>query len=218
MHEHRDDEIISWVPDGVMRHDDRAGGKLVTDRDHLMVMNAGRSFWHSEETLVSDPPLRMLQIIARPYAAGLEPAIQHGAIASAPENQWRHLAGPQGSVAPFHVRSALQFFDIRLAKGATASAPAATGMDFYFYVFEGTAEAGGKVFAEGEQGLLLGGGALDVTALEDSILAAFLIDPSAPVARQGTVGDHPRLPNPRWAKAAMIVLRARQWWREKPGS
>jgi redox-sensitive bicupin YhaK (pirin superfamily) len=24
MHEHRNDEILSWVPEGVMRHDDRA--------------------------------------------------------------------------------------------------------------------------------------------------------------------------------------------------
>ena len=50
MHEHRNDEIISWVPEGVMRHEDRSKGRLVCDGDHLMVMNAGRGFWHSEET------------------------------------------------------------------------------------------------------------------------------------------------------------------------
>jgi hypothetical protein len=26
MHEHQNDEIVSWVPEGVMRHDDRATG------------------------------------------------------------------------------------------------------------------------------------------------------------------------------------------------
>ncbi|MGO7624468.1 pirin family protein, partial [Rhizobium ruizarguesonis] len=61
-------EIISWVPEGVMRHEDKAAGRLVIDRDHLMVMNAGASFWHYEETLASDPPLRMLKILVRPYA------------------------------------------------------------------------------------------------------------------------------------------------------
>jgi redox-sensitive bicupin YhaK (pirin superfamily) len=44
MHEHVQDEIISYVPHGVMRHSDRATGKPITDPDHLMVMNAGRSF------------------------------------------------------------------------------------------------------------------------------------------------------------------------------
>jgi hypothetical protein len=42
MHAHHNDEIISWVPDGVRRHYDSAGRKLVTDRDHIMIMNAGR--------------------------------------------------------------------------------------------------------------------------------------------------------------------------------
>jgi hypothetical protein len=33
------------VLQGVMRHNDRARGKLIIDSSHLMVMNAGRSFW-----------------------------------------------------------------------------------------------------------------------------------------------------------------------------
>jgi len=42
MHEHRDDEIVSWVPQGVMRHKDRMGDALAVDAGHLMIMNAGR--------------------------------------------------------------------------------------------------------------------------------------------------------------------------------
>ncbi|WP_457578282.1 pirin family protein [Ensifer adhaerens] len=96
MHEHRNDEILSWVPEGVMRHDDRATGRLVTDRAHLMVMNAGQSFWHSEETLSGDPPLRMLQILVRPHSVDLPPNIQYGPIEPAPLNCWRHLVGAEG--------------------------------------------------------------------------------------------------------------------------
>lgn len=44
MHPHVQNEIISWVPEGVMRHDDRTHGKLITDAGHLLVMNAGREF------------------------------------------------------------------------------------------------------------------------------------------------------------------------------
>lgn len=100
MHEHRNDEIISWVPDGVMRHDDKTTGRLVTDGKHLMVMNAGRSFWHSEETLSSDPPLRMLQIFVRPRAVDLDPSIQHGTIPPRSPNTWRHLVGPEKAAPP----------------------------------------------------------------------------------------------------------------------
>ncbi len=41
MHEHRNDEIISWVPDGVVRHNDKA---TTYCSKHLTVMNAGGSF------------------------------------------------------------------------------------------------------------------------------------------------------------------------------
>lgn len=116
MHEHRNDEIVSWVPEGVMRHDDRATGRLLIDRDHLMVMNAGTGFWHSEETLATDPPLRMLQILIRPRAIDLEPIIQYGPIPAVAANVWRHLVGPEGEGAPFYVRSALDMFDIRLER------------------------------------------------------------------------------------------------------
>jgi redox-sensitive bicupin YhaK (pirin superfamily) len=50
-----------------MRHNDRSTGKLITGPNHLMVMNAGRSFGHEERTLAGDPPLRMLQIFVRPH-------------------------------------------------------------------------------------------------------------------------------------------------------
>lgn len=113
MHEHRNDEIVSWVPDGVMRHDDRTHGKIVADAQTLMVMNAGRSFWHSEATHANDPPLDKLQIFVRPGAANLVPMIQHGPIAPGPPDQWRHIVGPEGAGAPFFVRNTVDIFDIQ---------------------------------------------------------------------------------------------------------
>ena len=208
MHEHRNDEIISWVPDGVMRHDDRTNGPLVTDRDHLMVMNAGRSFWHSEETYATDPPLRMLQILVRPRAADLEPGIQHGAITPAPANQWRHLIGPEGSDAPFFVRNTIDFYDIRIAAGVRVEFPAATGRDLYFYVFTG-AIARRTAVAEADQGLFVSSQRLVLEAVEPTVMVAFLIDPHAPVTRVGTVGDSKQIPPALVGKALLGALRMR---------
>jgi redox-sensitive bicupin YhaK (pirin superfamily) len=206
MHEHRNDEIISWVPEGVMRHDDKASGQLVTDPDHLMVMNAGRSFWHSEETLATDPHLRMLQIFVRPREIDLEPKIQHGPIAAVPVNTWRHLFGPEGGGAPFFVRNEVDFYDLRLEAGAAVDFPAKPGRDLYFYVFTGAVRVGRAVFAEGHQGLLVGGGALSLQATDPTVMVAFLIDPRATVTRQGTVGDGPQIPPPVVGKVAVAAL------------
>jgi quercetin 2,3-dioxygenase len=207
MHEHRNDEIISWVPAGVMRHDDKATGQLVTDSDHLMVMNAGRSFWHSEETLQSDPPLRMLQILVRPHAIDLEPNIQHGPIPPAVPNAWRHLVGPEGGKAPFFVRNDVDLFDIRLDEGAQAKFPQMPRRNLYFYVFSGSVTAEGQAFAEGEQGLLLSDQTLSLEARTPSVIVAFLIDPNAKVSRKGTIGDHRKIP-------PAILIRALKKWRQ----
>ncbi len=115
---------------------------MITDSDHLLVMNSGRGFWHEERTLADDPPLRMLQIFVRPHSLDLEPTIQHGPIPEPTTNEWRSLFGPEGSDAPFSVRNEVEFYDIRLEDGASARLPDITGWDGYFYVFEGHSRPG----------------------------------------------------------------------------
>jgi len=188
MHPHRNEEIISWVPEGVMRHDDRQGNSLVTDPEHLMVMNAGSGFWHAEETLADDPPLRMLQIFVRPHSLGLDPGIQHEPIPDSTPNEWRHLFGPEGTDAPLFVRNDVDFYDCRLDQGATTTLPARAGWDTYCYVFDGAIDVGGESVGYTESALVRGADDVRVTADEDSLVVAFLIDGDVPVTRQGTVG------------------------------
>ncbi|WP_256300817.1 pirin family protein [Haloarchaeobius salinus] len=190
MHQHRNEEIISWVPAGVMRHDDRQGNELVTDAEHLMVMGAGSGFWHAEETLAADPPLRMLQIFVRPHGLDLEPEIQHEPIPGPEPNEWRYLFGPEDGEAPLRVRNEVQFYDCRLDEGASTTLPSRAGWDTYLYVFEGAVRIGpdGTALGHTESALVKGVEDVAVTAREPSILVAFCIDPGAPVTRQGTIG------------------------------
>ncbi|AQL43904.1 pilus assembly protein [Halorientalis sp. IM1011] len=188
MHQHRNEEIISWVPEGVMRHDDRHGNELVTDSDHLMVMNAGSGFWHAEETLAEDPPLRMLQIFVRPHSLDLEPDIQHEPIPDPVAGEWRHLFGPEGGDAPLYVRNAVDFYDCQLDADATVTLPSRPGWDTYLYVFEGAVTVGDASVGYTESALVIGDGDVSVTANEDSLLVAFSLDSDAPITRQGTIG------------------------------
>jgi len=188
MHQHRNEEIISWVPNGVMRHDDRQGNNLVTDPEHLMVMNAGRGFWHSEETLANDPPLRMLQIFVRPHSLNLEPDIQHEPISDLIANEWRHLFGPEGTDAPLFVRNDVDFYDCRLDAGATVMLPSRPDWHTYLYVFEGAVDIGDESVGYTESALVTDHSDVTVTATEDSTIVAFAINPDAPITRQGTIG------------------------------
>ena len=188
MHQHRNEEIISWVPAGVMRHDDRQDNELATDPNHLMVMNAGSGFWHSEETFADDPPLRMLQIFVRPHSLGLEPDIQHEPIRDSVTGEWRHLFGPEETQAPLYVRNDVDFYDCRLDAGATITLPSQSGWHTYLYVFEGAVDVGEESIGYTESALVVDDYDVTVTAREDSSIVAFVINPDAPVTRQGTIG------------------------------
>jgi quercetin 2,3-dioxygenase len=189
MHEHVQDEIISYVPHGVMRHDDRTTGKLIMDPDQLMVMNAGRSFWHEERTLADDPPLRMLQIFVRPHTLDLEPRIQHGPLAAPEANRWRHLVSPEGGAAPFFVRNEIELHDIRLEAGASAPLPHRPGWSRYFFVYSGSVETEGTRFEQAESGLTTGPARLVLRAVEPALVVAFVINHEARITRAGTIGD-----------------------------
>jgi len=188
MHQHRNEDIISWVPEGVMRHDDRQGNNLVTDPEHLMVMNAGSGFWHSEETLADDPPLRMLQIFVRPHSLDLDPDIQHESIPESVANEWRHLFGPEETDAPLSVRNDVDFYDCHLTAGDTVTLPSRASWHTSLYVFEGAVNVGDAPVGYTESALVPNDGDLPVTATEDAIIVAFNINPDAPITRQGTIG------------------------------
>jgi len=192
MHQHQNEEIISWVPAGVMRHDDGDGNELVTDPEHVMVMGAGSGFWHEERTLPEDPPLRMLQIFVRPHSLDLPPGIQHEPVPDPVAGEWRHVFGPAGDAhdhdAPVSVRNDAHLYDVRLGAGDAVDFPARDGWDTYFYVFEGAIEVGDVPFGKTDSGLLVGDTDAAVAATEDTTMVAFLLNPDADVTRQGTVG------------------------------
>lgn len=188
LHPHVNDEIISWVPRGVMRHNDPIRGELVTDKDHLMIMNAGKGFWHEEKTLESDPPLRMLQIFVRPHTVNLHAQIQHGEFPAWNYNEWRQVFGQEGSGSRFYVRNEIEMYDLRIHSGETISFPNRQGYDIFFFVFEGKIVVDGQAFGSSKSALLTGDAVARLTADAASLVVAFLIKPDAILTKEGTIG------------------------------
>jgi redox-sensitive bicupin YhaK (pirin superfamily) len=128
MHEHRNDEIISYMSDGTMFHADRAGGRFSITASQIMVMNAGRSFWHEESSPNDGETAKMMQIFVRPHTVDLEPSIQLKNIDAPTLNIWRFLVGPEGSEAPAIVRNDVMLHDIHLEAGSDTQAGIAQGV------------------------------------------------------------------------------------------
>ena len=72
-HGHRDMEIISYVVEGTLAHEDTTGGKGLIRRGDVQAMSAGTGVRHSEYNGSADANVRFLQIWVMPTKAGLPP-------------------------------------------------------------------------------------------------------------------------------------------------
>ncbi len=188
MHEHRNDEIISYLRSGRMQHTDSAGRSEVISPDRLMVMNAGAGFSH-EEAVLGDDPIEMLQIFVRPEAANMDAGVQFVSLDKTESmNRWRLLAGPVGSAAPSFVRQAIYLYDAHLSAGASIGLPTGSGFDRWLYVFRGAVSVAHEQ-AETHTALAISADqtTFEVTASQEADLVLFLVDRLAPFSRAGTM-------------------------------
>jgi redox-sensitive bicupin YhaK (pirin superfamily) len=97
--------------------------------------------------------------------------------------------GPEGSSAPFHVRNDIELWDLRLESNASVTFPREPGWDIYFYVFTGEIKVSGTNFKEAETGLVQKPDAnLTLNSVQNSVVVAVLIKPTATITRKGTIG------------------------------
>ena len=72
MHGHRDMEIITYVREGVLQHEDSSGGRGEIHAGEVQVMSAGRGIRHREYN-ATDSRLRVFQIWLLPRRNGIDP-------------------------------------------------------------------------------------------------------------------------------------------------
>jgi redox-sensitive bicupin YhaK (pirin superfamily) len=181
MHPHQDDEILTYLRSGRVRHTDSEGFTDIISNQKLMMMNAGERYYHQEQVLEESGVLEGLQIFIRPEKEGLKPQVQFYELNDAySTNQWRKLAG-KGTDYPLQIRSNTWLMDMRLEKEKQSELPLAPGENttFLFYVFSGKVQvmediiltAGESVLIENEHPLF--------HALETSEIVLFMTQEDA---------------------------------------
>jgi quercetin 2,3-dioxygenase len=83
-HSHADMEIVTWVLEGALQHQDSLGNGGVIRPGELQRMRAGHGIAHSEFNASKSEPVHLLQIWIEPDAHGLEPGYEQIAFDSQP--------------------------------------------------------------------------------------------------------------------------------------
>jgi redox-sensitive bicupin YhaK (pirin superfamily) len=187
MHLHQNEEILSYLRKGTMHHKDSDGNDIPIYNKHLMLMNAGSGIQHEEGVREGDETVEMLQIFIRPKLDDLKPKVQFYEVDKIKSlNQWRLLAGHEGSEAPMLFRSEVLFYDLYLENKNFIQIPNLQGLTGFMYLFSGnvTIEGHTKMAGEGDQ-VVIKDEQLTLKANEDSDLVFFVLDESASYSRNG---------------------------------
>lgn len=189
MHPHVNDEILSYMRKGQMMHRDSEGHFELLYGEYMMMMNAGREYYH-EETCIddADEEVEMLQIFFRPRQDDLEPQVQfHKFEFYQSVDDWRLVGGPENSDAPLKIRTNAWFYDAHIKK-STIDTPELTrpGHVGFLYVFEGSVKVEGteEVLNKGDN-VVLTNEQIELTAITPSDLVFFILDTTSSYSRNG---------------------------------
>ncbi|MHB1020958.1 MAG: pirin family protein [Acidobacteriaceae bacterium] len=117
-HPHRDMEILTYVLEGAVEHEDSHGGRGVLVLGELQHMSAGSGILHSEMNPYKDETLHLLQIWLLPNERGIAPNYEQKAFRVQEEpNQLHLLASKDGRGESFKIYSDAELLAAKLDAG-----------------------------------------------------------------------------------------------------
>ncbi|MFP5520506.1 MAG: pirin family protein [Bdellovibrionia bacterium] len=111
MHGHRDMEIITYVLNGTVEHQDSLGNKAQTKAGDVQVMTAGRGIRHSEYNPDVSQDLELLQIWLLPSEKSLNPGYRQRFYSRDEKlNQLLLIASPEGEHGSMTIASQAKLY------------------------------------------------------------------------------------------------------------
>jgi len=187
MHPHINDEILSYFRTGKAEHSDSEGFVKMIGKKTLMLMKAGRSFFHEEKIIGEGEALEGLQIFIRPGAKDLRPEVVFLELDEVHStNAWRLLASPNPETT-FRFSSQTWLYDTRLSAGNSIALPALAreNLTALLYIFQGAVKVNGNIDLEKKDSLLLKDEEITIEASKDTELVLFVTDEAGEIFKGG---------------------------------
>jgi redox-sensitive bicupin YhaK (pirin superfamily) len=167
-HPHRDMEIITYVREGAISHQDNLGNKGRTEAGDVQVMSAGTGIAHSEYNLEATPT-KIFQIWIIPNESGLAPSWGAKPFPKGQREGFVTLAsGKSGDDQSLRIRADARLVAANLKAGETAEYHLDAGRRAYLVPATGIIEVNG-LRAQARDGVAVAQEqVLRVTAIEDS--------------------------------------------------
>jgi redox-sensitive bicupin YhaK (pirin superfamily) len=149
-HSHRDMEIITYVLEGAVAHQDSTGGGGVIRPGEVQYMCAGGGVTHSEYNASKTDPLHLYQIWILPNAKGLKAGYAQKSFGDERNGVFRLVASPDGRDGSLTINQDASLYASVLTEGDEIEHPLAKGRYGWLQVAKGGVEIGGAIMQAGD--------------------------------------------------------------------
>ena len=150
-HGHRDMEILSYVLEGSLAHQDSMGHKEVLGPNEIQRMSAGRGVMHSEFNASKTEPVHFLQIWIEPATKGTPSSYEQIAFnAEDKRGKLKLLASSKASNGASQINQDAKVFVSELGKGESISYDLGKQRYGWVHVIRGTVNVNGKTLQGGD--------------------------------------------------------------------
>ena len=175
LHPHRDIEGLTYVVEGMFRHEDDQGGGGVIPAGSVQRMTLGSGAWHSEQNGSETEPMRFIQMWIIPEQRGLPPSVEQK-VFTVEDRTGRLLRAiaPEGGDA-VTVNGNANVYISRLSQGTEIAHKIPHGMGGYLYVISGDLQLNGERLETGDAAMLIDEPEITLAAAADTEL--ILVEP-----------------------------------------
>jgi quercetin 2,3-dioxygenase len=173
-HPHRDMEIVTYVLEGALQHQDSMGNGSVIKPGDIQYMSAGTGVTHSEFNASKTDPVHLYQIWMFPEARGLKPAYDQKNFTEAEKRgKLRLLASSDGRDGSIKIRQENDLYATVLAKGDSVRHELKPERHAYVQVARGSVKLNGKELAEGDGAAISAEKSVELTGVNDAEVLLF---------------------------------------------
>jgi quercetin 2,3-dioxygenase len=173
-HPHRDMEIITYVLEGALEHQDSMGNGSVIRPGEVQRMSAGAGVVHSEYNHSRDEPVHFLQIWILPDRAGHQPGYEQKTF-PAPQRQGRLrlVASPDGADGSVTVHQDARIYAAILGAGQRVRHALTGDRRAWVQVARGKVRLGSQDLEEGDGAAINGESGIDLEGVDNAEVLLF---------------------------------------------
>ena len=174
MHAHRDMEIITYILEGALQHEDSMGNGSIIRPGDVQRMSAGTGVRHSEKNPSSEQSVHLLQIWILPDTLDLEPGYEQKAFTEDERRgKLRLIASDDGRDGSVTVRQDVQVFASLIDAGQSVTHGMNQARYGWIQVARGAITVNGQRAEQGDGAIAMGESSLEILAEQPTEILLF---------------------------------------------